>query len=222
MNKNKKAKLRFAEFSGEWQEKTLGEVCEIRGRIGYRGYTTNDIVEKGNGAIALSPSNIKENGYLNFEKSTYISWDKYEESPEIKLEEGQTVLVKTASVGKYAYIDRLPEKTTLNPQIVVLKPLMINNKLLSYIVGHQATQAQIRNNVGAGAIPNISQTIISNLKILLPPTPEEQQKIADCLTSLDELIEAQEEKLRLLKEHKKGLLQQLFPQVADNENIVGG
>jgi len=208
--------LRFPEFKneGEWTETFLGSVVEMKGRIGYRGYTTEDIVDKGKGAITLSPSNFKENGQLNFDKCTYISWAKYDESPEIQLEEGQTVLVKTASVGKTAYVDNLPEKATVNPQIVVLKPKTIQNRFLSYTVSHQNSQTQIRNNVGAGAIPNISQEIISKIKILIPPDRErkEQQKIATCLSSLDEVIGAHSQKLDLLKDHKKALMQNLFPQ----------
>jgi type I restriction enzyme, S subunit len=211
--------LRFPEFKneGEWTETILGSVVEMKGRIGYRGYTTEDIVDKGKGAITLSPSNFKENGQLNFDKCTYISWAKYDESPEIQLEEGQTVLVKTASVGKTAYVNKLPEKATVNPQIVVLKPKAIHNRFLSFTVSHQNTQKQIRNNVGAGAIPNISQEIISKTKILLPPDKEkkEQQKIASCLSSLDEVIAAHSQKLELLKDHKKGLMQNLFPSAGE-------
>jgi len=49
-------------------------------------------------------------------------------------------------------------------------------------------------------------------KIEVPfPSPAEQQKIAECLTSLDEVIAAQRQKLDALKTHKKGLMQQLFP-----------
>ena len=208
--------LRFPEFKneGEWTETILGSVVEMKGRIGYRGYTTEDIVDKGKGAITLSPSNFKENGQLNFDKCTYISWAKYDESPEIQLEEGQTVLVKTASVGKTAYVDKLPEKATVNPQIVVLKPKNIHNRFLSFTVSHQNSQTQIRNNVGAGAIPNISQEIISKIKILIPPDRErkEQQRITLCLSSLDEVITAHSQKLNLLKDHKKGMMQNLFPQ----------
>jgi type I restriction enzyme, S subunit len=208
--------LRFPEFKseGEWTETILGSVVEMKGRIGYRGYTTEDIVDKGKGAITLSPSNFRENGQLNFDKCTYISWAKYDESPEIQLEVGQTVLVKTASVGKTAYVDKLPEKATVNPQIVVLKPKTIHNRFLSFTVSHKNSQTQIRNNVGAGAIPNISQEIISKIKILIPPDRErkEQQKIASCLSSLDEVITAHSQRLELLKDHKKGLMQNLFPQ----------
>lgn len=211
--------LRFPKFNGEWVEALLGQEAEIKGRIGYRGYTAADIVEKGKGAITLSPSNFDENGRLNFEKATYITWGKYEESPEIMLEIGQTVLVKTASVGKTAYVENLPEKATVNPQIVVLKPITIHNRFLAYTVSHQNTQIQIKNNVGAGAIPNISQEIISKFKILLPPDTErkEQQKIADCLSSIEDLITAHSQKLDALKTHKKGLMQQLFP--AEGETV---
>lgn len=216
MSKDKKRvpELRFPEFDGEWETEKLGHVSEIKGRIGYRGYTTDDIVDKGKGAITLSPSNFDSNGKLNFEKCTYISWEKYNESPEIMLEVGQTVLVKTASVGKSAYIDELPEKTTINPQIVVLKPKKIQNRFLGYSIIHQNTQIQIKKSVGIGAIPNLSQESISHFNLITPPDEKrsEQQKIADCLSSLDDLITAHTEKLQLLKDHKKGLMQNLFPQ----------
>ena len=52
---------------------------------------------------------------------------------------------------------------------------------------------------------------IKNHKVVLPSL-QEQQKIADCLASLDDLIRAGEAQLVALKDHKKGLMQQLFPQ----------
>jgi restriction endonuclease S subunit len=85
---------------------------------------------------------------------------------------------------------------------------------LSYSIFHENVQTQIKNSVGAGAIPNMSQESISKFKIFLPPDTKgnEQQKIAACLSSLDDLITAERQKLDVLKEHKKGLLQNLFPQ----------
>ena len=60
-------------------------------------------------------------------------------------------------------------------------------------------------------IPHISAKQINEFKISFPPIEQEQQKIADCLSSLDALIAAHTEKLDALKSHKKGLMQQLFP-----------
>lgn len=105
----------------------LDQLCNIVGRIGFRGYTRNDLVEAGQGAITLSPTNIV-NGVVTYDKNTYISWDKYDESPEIMIFDGDVLLTKTGStVGKIGIVKTLPEKATINPQLVVLKNLKLNN-----------------------------------------------------------------------------------------------
>lgn len=210
-------KYRFREFEkdGMWVDKKLGDLIEIKGRIGYRGYTLEDIVGKGDGAISMSPSNINEFGTLNFNKSTYITWAKYEESPEIMLQNGFTVLVKTGSTyGKVAFIKNLKEKTTINPQLVVLKPKTVNDYFLYLLVANTAIQKQINATVVGGAIPTLSQESISNFEILVPKT-KEQEKISECLSSLNELIISQTEKLEQLQLHKKGLMQGLFPKIKE-------
>ncbi|MBK7341280.1 MAG: restriction endonuclease subunit S [Saprospiraceae bacterium] len=223
INENKLVpKLRFSDFAGEWEKDELGNLIEIKGRIGYRGYTVNDIVGIGEGAISLSPSNISDNNLLQFEKSTYITWEKYNESPEIQLKDGYTVLVKTgSSYGKAALIKNLPEKSTINPQLVVLKPNKIDKRFLFYIVSNAPVQKQIEASVVGGAIPTLSQESISKFEVLIPPDKDksEQKKIAACLSSLDEVITAESQKLEVLKEHKKGLLQNLFPQSRLNRDL---
>ena len=61
------------------------------------------------------------------------------------------------------------------------------------------------------AQPGLSVDVLERIPITIPSRPEEQQRIADCLSSLDSLITAQAEQIAALKEHKKGLMQQLFP-----------
>lgn len=221
----KMPKVRFKEFvnEGEWVEKKLGELIELKGRIGYRGYTLEDIVGKGEGAISMSPSNINEFGTLSFIKSTYITWAKYEESPEIMLQNGFTVLVKTGSTfGKVAYIANLSEKTTINPQLVVLKPKKVDSYFLYLLVSNTTIQKQINETVVGGAIPTLSQESISKFEILVPKT-KEQQKIASCLSSIDALITAQTQKIEQMKLHKKGLMQGLFPKSITNyESSITG
>ena len=63
-----------------------------------------------------------------------------------------------------------------------------------------------------GGQGNMSAEIIKSI-LLHIPNASEQQRIADCLSSLDELITAQSQKIELLKDHKKGLMQQLFPRI---------
>ncbi|KKI98714.1 restriction modification system subunit S [Prochlorothrix hollandica PCC 9006 = CALU 1027] len=67
-----------------------------------------------------------------------------------------------------------------------------------------------RQKAPGGIIKTITKEVLSDFTIRLPCV-EEQQEIADCLTSLDELITLQSQKIKALKQHKKGLMQQLFP-----------
>ncbi|MBB3124540.1 type I restriction enzyme S subunit [Mesoflavibacter sabulilitoris] len=203
--------LRFKEFEGEWEESTIGKVSNIKGRIGYRGYTVNDIVEKGNGAITLSPSNFIDNR-INIEKATYISWEKYKESPEIMIFNGDILFVKTGSTyGKTAFVQNLNEPATINPQIVVLKNITVSNVFLSFIVISTTIKKQVESIVVGGAIPTMSQRELEKMKFLIPSLPE-QQKIAQFLTAVDSKLQQLKQKKELLEQYKKGVMQQLFSQ----------
>ena len=67
------------------------------------------------------------------------------------------------------------------------------------------------------AQPGLSVDVLEKLPIAVPNEEAEQQKIADCLSSLDELIVAQARKVNALKTHKKGLMQQLFPREGETQ-----
>ncbi len=65
--------------------------------------------------------------------------------------------------------------------------------------------------IGGGQNKCKCRFINRNAQFLFPSNPNEQQKIASCLSALDELITAQLEKIEQLQQHKKGLMQGLFP-----------
>ena len=157
----------------------MGDVCDIKGRIGFRGYTRQDLVEEADGAITLSPSNII-NQELNYEDCSYISWAKYEESPEIKVAVGDVIFTKTASVGKTALVKYLPKEATINPQLVVLKNIQCNPAFLAYVLKTYRFQQEVAKLQGVGSVPNISQTSLSGITIPVPPLAE-QQRIVDIL-----------------------------------------
>lgn len=168
----------------EWR--TLEEVCTIKGRIGFRGYTRNDMVEKGQGAISFSPANII-NHTVYYNDNTYISWEKYEESPEIMVEIGDVLLCKTGStLGKTAIIDYLPEKATINPQLVVLKNIHCNSRFLKYFLTTFYFQNELQKRKGLGSVPNISQKELGDIMIPIPPA-EEQERIVSILDRFDKL-----------------------------------
>ena len=175
----------------EW--KNLGVICEIKGRIGFRGYTREDQVEKGEGAISLSPGNI-DGGSLNFESCTYITWEKYEESPEIMAFNGDIILGKTASVGKVALIKNLPEKATINPQLVLLKNITINPYYLYYVLSDAPFQKTIKRLAGIGSVPNVSQAKLAQITIPVP-SEAEQLNIVNKLDTFTSSIENLKEQI---------------------------
>ena len=187
--------------------KKLGDVCKINGRIGFRGYTRQDQVSKGEGAISLSPSNI-QNGEISFEDCTYINWHKYEESPEIQASVGDIIFGKTASVGKTALIKRLPEKATINPQLVLLKEIMCNPSFLSYVLKTKEFQNKVNRIKGLGTIPTISQKDFANLTIPVPPLPVQSEivRILDNFTELTAELQAELQARKKQYEYYRELL----------------
>ena len=174
----------------EWKEVRLGDVCEIYGRIGFRGYTTNDLVDTPKeGAISLSPKNII-NGELNLDQCTYIKWDKYYESPEIMINPNEIIITKTgSSVGRTTFVRRVVHPMTLNPQLVVLKNISENAEFLSYYIKSALFQSVLKSIVVGSAIPTLSQKNLANLIINVPKEVAYQHRIASILSSLDRKIE---------------------------------
>lgn len=72
---------------------------------------------------------------------------------------------------------------------------------------------RLKQLAGQTAVPIITKKNFEEFEVYTVENYDEQQKIADCLSSLDELIEATSQKVEILKEHKKGLMQQLFPKI---------
>ena len=73
----------------------------------------------------------------------------------------------------------------------------------------------ITSGARSNGLLNISAGTFFGITVPIPPTEAEQQKISDCLGSLDDLIAAESRKLEALRQHKQGLMQQLFPQLGE-------
>ena len=197
------------EIPESWEWCRLGDVCQIFGRIGFRGYTKNDLVES-NGAITLSPSNIS-NGKMDYSKCTYISWYKYEESPEIQIFDGDIILVKTgSSYGKCALVENLPKKATINPQFVTLKHIHIEPKLLTYILQSSYARMNYDNFVLGTAIPTFTQVALSDMLIPIMSI-NEQQRIISAIERWFAVID----ELEANKEELKKYIQQIKAKVLD-------
>ena len=136
-----------------------------------------------------------------------------------KLHKGEIIITTVGSkpemvdsaVGRGIFV-HYSNEDLLNQNLLKLKVLAeVNSRFLfSYInaTGYQEFIASISRGNANQANIAVKELMKFELKA---PSPDEQQKIADCLTSVDELITNQAQKVESLKSHKKGLMQQLFP-----------
>ena len=194
----------------EWKEVRLGDICNIFGRIGFRGYTINDLVSsKDEGAISLSPTNIID-GEINVDKCSYISWNKYYESPEIMIFKNDILIVKTgSSYGRTALVKEVKHQMTINPQFVVLKNININPIYLSYYIKSKTFQNQISSIVVGSAIPTLSQKNLANLYLKIQGS-QTQQEIAGILSSLDAKIETNNKLNEKMEEMAQAIFKSWF------------
>ena len=196
----------IGEIPEHWEIKKLKHVCQAFGRIGFRGYSTTDLVDEGEGCITLSPSNMRD-GKMQYGRCTYLSWEKYEESPEIKVFNGDILFVKTGSTyGKSSIVEDLPLEATINPQLLVFKNFTCNNMFLANVLQSTAIKTQVEISVIGGTIPTISQQKILNY-VFPFPTEDEQYAIVEYVESksapINAAIKAAEKQISLLQERKQ-------------------
>lgn len=120
-----------------------------------------------------------------------------------------------ALVGANAYVDTSFENIFLPDRLWAAKPKSDTSmRFISFILGSNQGRATLALSAkgSSGSMKNITKSDVLAFLAMIPSLPE-QQRIADCLSSLDEIITAQAQKIDLLKTHKKGLMQQLFPVV---------
>jgi type I restriction enzyme S subunit len=198
-------RLRFPEFQGkkEWAEKKLGAVCDIqRGRFSHRPRNdpkffggrypfiqTGDVVKSAGGPVVASQS-LNEAGLAvsKLFRPTIVLIT-------IAANIGDTGLLQTEACFTDSVVGLIPTKDVI--------PVFLELSMRS--------QKEHLNKVATtGAQKNINNELLREVILRLPSVPE-QQRIADCVSSLDALITVGTQKLEALKRYKRGLMQQLLP-----------
>ena len=198
----------------DWEEKSFSDVFENlnnstfsrdclnyeAGNVKYIHY--GDILTKFGFAIDVQSSNVP---YVNDD----LDCEKY-----ASLSDGDIVIADTAeddTVGKAVEIMNTHcGKTISGLHTIACHPKeKFASKYLGYFMNAGIYHNQLRPYMQGIKVTSVSKTNIALTKILVPCL-EEQQKIADCLSSLDEVIEKQKATLAAWEELKKGLLQQMF------------
>ncbi len=225
MSKNKLIpELRFPEFvnEGEWKGKFLGQVYDFK--------VTNSLSRE---FLTYNGGKVKNIHYGDIHTKFNTLFDiEREIVPFIKEEvlidkiredcyciEGDIVFADASEdlndVGKSIEIVNLSNEKLVSGLHTLLARQRENKLAIGfggYLFKSDWIRKQIQREAQGAKVLGISANRISNIKISYPNNKDEQQKIASSLSSLDEVIAAHSQKLELLKDHKKGLMQNLFPQ----------
>lgn len=181
--------LRFPRFqaSEKWERKIIQDICNI---------TTGN----------KNTQDKKENGIYPF----FVRSPKVERIDSWSFD-GEAILTAGDGVGVGKIFHYYVGKMGVHQRVYLLYDIQCNSKYLYYFFS-EFFYERVKKMSAKNSVDSVRKDMISDMPLLLPSS-QEQQKIADCLSSLDELIEATSQKVEILKEHKKGLMQQLFPKI---------
>lgn len=194
-------RLRFPEFreAGEWEEKELALYLQSHSeRV---GATDNEL-----------PIYSSTREGLKFQKDYYDGRELVNEGEYGVVPEGYIVYrhMSDDTIFKFNLNDT-GGRIVVSKEYPVFTTVGLNSGfLLQKLNGGLDFKRYAESQRKGGTRTRLYFKTLCNWKTLLPE-PEEQQKIADCLSSLDALIAAQADKIDALKSHKKGLMQQLYP-----------
>ncbi|WP_169818792.1 restriction endonuclease subunit S [Niabella ginsenosidivorans] len=209
----KAPKYRFKEFEkdGQWEETVLENISS-KIMVGIASAATH--AYRKSGIILFRNQNIKE-GYLDDKDIIFIDRDYEKEHKNKRLKAGDLLTARTGYPGTTCVV---PEKHEGSQSFTTLitrpKSEIINSTFLCYYINSETGQVFFNSTKIGGGQKNVNAGSLAKMPIVYPSI-KEQQKIASCLSALDELITAQAEKIEQLKLHKKGLMQGLFPKMND-------
>ncbi|MBF5003407.1 restriction endonuclease subunit S [Diaphorobacter caeni] len=207
-------KLRFPEFRGAdgWEKSSMSELSEIVRGGSPRpidGFLTTDA----SGLNWLKIGDVDKDAKYVTRTAEKVRREALSKTRFVR--PGDLILSNSMSFGR-PYI--LQIETCIHDGWIAITDIAkhVNRDFLYYSISAPSSQRYFADNAAGSGVQNLNAEIIKALSVRLPEQAE-QQKIAECLSSADELIAAQARKVDALKAHKKGLMQQLFPREGETQ-----
>lgn len=206
---SKAPKLRFKEFSGDWESKKLGDLGDVTKLAGFE--FTNHVEYSDTGEIiALRGLNVK-NGKLILDDVKYIDNSDFSKLNRSKLFIDDLLFTYVGTVGETALIDK-NDKYYLAPNVSRIRFDLneSNSKFMHYNISRsEYFNKVIQPSIATSSQPALSMENIRKLNINIP-SKEEQEKIASFFSLIDDKISLQGQKVESLKDYKRGMMQKIF------------
>lgn len=199
---------RLAGFTGEWVETPLDDVAWYQEGPGLRKWQFTD-----KGIKAINITNLV-NGYLDLDKTQrHISWDEFNKMYQhFEIDENDILVASSGnSYCKTAVVRKQDLRLVMNTSVIRFKPKEnLDYKLLLIFLKSPLFKDQIDLLITGGAQPNFGPAHLRKIKIMLPPTKEEQSSIANILYDMEMEIEELDTKKAKYQNIKQGMMQELL------------
>lgn len=212
-------KIRFKEFKDIWKIRKLADATSDDKYSFTGGPFGSDLKSKDftdEGVFVIQLQNIGDGIFVD-EYKTFTSVNKANELLSCNIYPGEIIISKMGDpVGRACIIPNTYDRYVMCSDGIrfVTNCKGFNNNFMFQLINSKQIRTNIESKSTGSTRKRIGLDTLRNINICIPELSE-QKKIADCLTSLDDLINAENKKLELLKEHKKGLMQKLFPAEGD-------
>ena len=204
-NGEKNPKIRFEGFTDDWGQRKSGQIAPLRG--GY-AFKSNEYCSDGIPIVRIS--NILSDGSVG---ADFAYYDEQDTDEIYTLYDGAVVLAMSgATTGKVSVLcDEKGQKYYQNQRVGYFIPTDIcDYKFVKTIMRSRLFADQLSAVLVAGAQPNVSSKEIDGFKFLIPQSKNEQKKIGEYFSTLDNLITLHQRKCEKLKELKKYMLHNTF------------
>ena len=206
---SKVPEIRFDGFSGDWEEKKLGEICQT-----ITDGAHNSPKESKYGRYMPSVKDMTHNGFI-FDECKIISNEDY-----LKLEKqgckpqfNDILISNDGTILTYSFVVKEETDYVILSSIAIIRPFKTINS--DFLVQFFKRKSFIKETVDSYSRGNALKRIVlkdfKQINVIAPPTKDEQEKIGQFLANLDKEIEINQKKYEKLCDVKKALLHKMFP-----------
>lgn len=192
-----------------WEIDKLGKHTYIKARIGWRGLSISEYVPEG--PYIITGPQISKEGRIDWESCARVTKERYEESPEIMIQNGDILLTKDGTIGKLAYINDLESQATLSGHIFVIrcKSKFINQIFLLYYLKSEGFEQLVESRIEGSVIPALYQRDIVNIELVIPPA-EKAERFASLVSPLLKQIGLHNQEIHRLSHISNSILRKLM------------
>ena len=194
----------------DWEMLNLGKSSVLKARIGWQGLTTAEYLDAGDYYL-ITGTDFKH-GYIDWDNCVYVEKLRYDQDKNIQVKKDDVLVTKDGTIGKVAFVNNVPKKTTLNSGVFVIRPehKSYYPRYFYYVLMSKHFKEFLGKLTAGSTISHLYQKDFVHYEFPLPPTLTEQKAIATALSDVDTLITSLEQSLTKKKAIKQGAMQQLL------------